>query len=111
MVFDKRKSPQYPTIPIILTVPSAHPCLSGTCKLAIIFPQLWRFRTLCNTVDGWLKATVDFCAKVRQARYDEAIFMPKVIKAIQDSPFFWVQAQRLTFTHWGVVAAEWSYVT
>ena len=80
-VFDKRKSPQYRTIPTILTVPSAHSCLSETCKLAVIFSQLWRFRTLCNTVDGWLEATVDFCARFRQAGYDEAIFMPKVFKA------------------------------
>ena len=59
-VFDKRNSPQYRAIPNIITVPSAHSCLAGTCKWGVVFSQLWRFRLLCTTPTGWVQATQEF---------------------------------------------------
>jgi hypothetical protein len=81
-VFDKRKSPEYSPIPYIHTVPSAHSCLADTCKMGVIFSQLWRFKNVCTTADGWLTATVDFYHRFRQAGYPDAVIFPRLLRAI-----------------------------
>jgi hypothetical protein len=81
-VFDKRKSPEYRPIPHIHTVPSAHSCLADTCKMGVIFSQLWRFKNVCTTADGWLTATVDFYHRFRQAGYPDAVIFPRLRREI-----------------------------
>eukprot|EP00884_Botryococcus_braunii_P019881 jgi/Botrbrau1/6577/Bobra.0189s0004.1 len=98
-VFDKRNSPEYSPIPHIHTVPSAHSCLAEQCKLGVIFSQLWRFRNICTTADGWLTATVDFYHRFRQAGYPANVILRRLYKALyRIAPFLGQKPQILRRT-------------
>ncbi len=82
-VFDKRKSPQDVKIPRILTVPSAHSCLTDTCDFGIVSSQLWHICNICTPTDGWHDATVDFYHRFRKARHPDHVVLPWLYKRLQ----------------------------
>jgi hypothetical protein len=90
-VFDKRNSPQYRSIPHIITVPSAHSCLAGICKWGVVFAQLWRFRLLCTTHTAWVKATTGFYLRFLRAGYDAEATRYRILRIIpRIAPYYGV---------------------
>jgi hypothetical protein len=90
-VFDKRQSPQYRAIPWIITVPSAHSCLSEICKWGVVFAQLWRFRLLCTTPAAWIQATRGFYFRFVRAGYAAQETRHKILRIIpRIAPYYGV---------------------
>lgn len=88
-VFDKRQSPQYRAIPWIITVPSAHSCLSEICKWGVVFAQLWRFRLLCTTPAAWVQATRGFYIRFIRAGYEAHATRHRILRIIHRiAPFY-----------------------
>ena len=100
-LYDKHRNNYFPGRLTLLTIPTAHSCLSHSSKYGVVTSQLWRFRTLCMSEDDWLDAASDFCGRFLAAGYTVAELRPRVARILpRIHPYFGVRRTVLRDRLW-----------